>query len=392
MASRGHLGGLSWTTPQALRVLDAAGCDVILVETVGVGQSEVEIAGLADTTLVLMAPGMGDGIQAAKAGILEIGDVYVINKADRDGADQVRRELRVDAGAGRAARGRLAPADREDGRRRRARASTRWSRRSTGTTPGWRPRGAGGAGVRGGRATRSRRSPSTALRARWGDVHGRSELDDLAAAVVAGEQRPLRRGRRAARRVRRLRAASRGPPASRVAGADRPYSGSRSVTRGPRQSSCPGVAAPARRRRAYRAPWRGSRRSSSRPTWRASAGSATTPTSAMSLVWPLYGVAVLWLATGDRRTWPWDVLGLVVATATSLAASRRHAAPSGGRRRPRRRRGGAWVRVMRRLAPGLWGSGGDAAAEPAARPRRLPRRQRHERACCSPCCAAPASG
>ena len=94
MASRGHLGGLSWTTPQALRVLDAAGCDVVIVETVGVGQSEVEIAGLADTTVVLMAPGLGDGIQAAKAGILEIGDVYVVNKADRDGAEQVRRELR----------------------------------------------------------------------------------------------------------------------------------------------------------------------------------------------------------------------------------------------------------------------------------------------------------
>ncbi len=94
MASRGHLGGLSWTTPQALRVLDAAGCDVVIVETVGVGQSEVEIAGLADTTLVLMAPGLGDGVQAAKAGILEIGDVYVVNKADRDGAEQVRRELR----------------------------------------------------------------------------------------------------------------------------------------------------------------------------------------------------------------------------------------------------------------------------------------------------------
>lgn len=94
MASRGHLGGLSWATPQALRVLDAAGCDVVLVETVGVGQSEVEVAGLADTTLVLLAPGMGDGVQAAKAGILEVGDVYVINKSDRDGADQVRRDLR----------------------------------------------------------------------------------------------------------------------------------------------------------------------------------------------------------------------------------------------------------------------------------------------------------
>ena len=102
MASRGHLGGLAWSTPQAIRVLDAAGCDVVLIETVGVGQSEVEIAGLADTTLVLIAPGMGDGIQAAKAGILEIGDIYVINKADRDGADTLRRELRVDAGPGRA--------------------------------------------------------------------------------------------------------------------------------------------------------------------------------------------------------------------------------------------------------------------------------------------------
>lgn len=94
MAARGHLGGLSWATPQAVRVLDAAGYDVIIVETVGVGQSEVEIAGRADSTVVLLAPGMGDGIQAAKAGILEIGDLYVVNKADRDGAPQVRRELR----------------------------------------------------------------------------------------------------------------------------------------------------------------------------------------------------------------------------------------------------------------------------------------------------------
>jgi LAO/AO transport system kinase len=94
MASRGHLGGLSATAPQALRVMDAAGCDVVLVETVGVGQSEVEISGLADTTVVLLAPGMGDGIQAAKAGILEIGDVFVVNKADRDGAQSTRRELR----------------------------------------------------------------------------------------------------------------------------------------------------------------------------------------------------------------------------------------------------------------------------------------------------------
>ncbi len=93
MASRGRLGGLSWATPQALRVLEAAGCDVVLIETVGVGQAEVEIAALADTTVVLVAPGMGDAIQAAKAGILEVGDVLVVNKADRDGADRAVREL-----------------------------------------------------------------------------------------------------------------------------------------------------------------------------------------------------------------------------------------------------------------------------------------------------------
>ena len=94
MASRGHLGGLAWSTPQALRVLEGAGCEVILLETVGVGQSEVEVVGVADTVVVLLAPGMGDGIQAAKAGILEIGDIFVVNKADRDGADATARELR----------------------------------------------------------------------------------------------------------------------------------------------------------------------------------------------------------------------------------------------------------------------------------------------------------
>jgi LAO/AO transport system kinase len=94
MASRGHLGGLAWAAPQAIRVLAAAGCEVILVETVGVGQAEVEVASLADSTVVLVSPGMGDSIQAAKAGILEIADVFVVNKADRDGVQQVVRDLR----------------------------------------------------------------------------------------------------------------------------------------------------------------------------------------------------------------------------------------------------------------------------------------------------------
>jgi LAO/AO transport system kinase len=93
MAARGHLGGLAATTPQVLRVLDAAGFDDVLIETVGVGQSEIDIAAMADTTLVLVAPGMGDGIQAAKAGILEVGDVFVVNKADREGSERTVREL-----------------------------------------------------------------------------------------------------------------------------------------------------------------------------------------------------------------------------------------------------------------------------------------------------------
>jgi LAO/AO transport system kinase len=186
MAGRGHLGGLAWATPQALRVLDAAGCDIVLIETVGVGQSEVEVAGLADTTMVLLAPGMGDGIQAAKAGILEIGDVYVVNKADRDGADQVSRDLRS----------MLSLAER--------------------TETSWRPpivktiaqTGAGIAEVVGavakhrawlestgelGRRRRARARDEiesialTALRERFGSIHGDDRLDALADRVVAGD-------------------------------------------------------------------------------------------------------------------------------------------------------------------------------------------------------------
>jgi LAO/AO transport system kinase len=189
MASRGHLGGLAWSTPQAIRVLDAAGCDVVLIETVGVGQSEVEIAGLADTTLVLLAPGMGDGIQAAKAGILEIGDIYVVNKADRDGADTLRRELRSMLALAEAAEGSWRPpivktvASRDEGLDEVVAEIERhhaWLESS---------------GELAARRTRRARDEIeaiavTALRDRWGDLHGRSELDDLAAAVAAGEADP----------------------------------------------------------------------------------------------------------------------------------------------------------------------------------------------------------
>ena len=191
MASRGHLGGLSWATPQALRVLDAAGCDVVLIETVGVGQSEVEVAGLADTTLVLVAPGMGDGIQAAKAGILEIADVFVVNKADRDGADRTVRELKH--GLSLARRERLGPS--------------------------WRPPVVRAVAARGegvdelveaiddhrrwlvdrGELEQRRQARAAAeveaiavaqLRSRIGDLRGGTALDQLAKRVAAGELDP----------------------------------------------------------------------------------------------------------------------------------------------------------------------------------------------------------
>ena len=189
MASRGHLGGLSWTTPQALRVLDAAGFDVVIVETVGVGQSEVEVAGLADTTVVLLAPGLGDGIQAAKAGILEIGDVYVVNKADRDGAEQVRRELRTAVSLG----------DRPEG----------WWRPPIVLTVAQSGRGVAElaaeldrhrawleeSGELARRRTRRAREEIeaiavAALRDRWEGVGAHDDLDALAEAVVAGTKDP----------------------------------------------------------------------------------------------------------------------------------------------------------------------------------------------------------
>ncbi|HWD80010.1 MAG TPA: methylmalonyl Co-A mutase-associated GTPase MeaB [Kribbella sp.] len=189
MASRGHLGGLSWSTPQALRVLDAAGFDVVLVETVGVGQSEVEIAGMADTTLVLLAPGMGDGIQAAKAGILEVGDIYVVNKADRDGVQSVTRDLRAMLALAERSEGAWAPpilktvASRNEGV---AEVVQAIDDRLT-----WMS----GNGV----LTERRRSrardeieaiATTALRARFAHLHGDARLDVLAAKVAEGGTDP----------------------------------------------------------------------------------------------------------------------------------------------------------------------------------------------------------
>ncbi len=93
LATRGHLGGLSRSTIDIVNVMDAMGKDIILIETVGVGQDEVEIVKVAHTNLVIVVPGLGDDIQAIKAGILEIADIFVVNKADRDGADKARREI-----------------------------------------------------------------------------------------------------------------------------------------------------------------------------------------------------------------------------------------------------------------------------------------------------------
>ncbi|MBB4982945.1 MULTISPECIES: methylmalonyl Co-A mutase-associated GTPase MeaB [Streptomyces] len=190
MATRGHLGGLAWSAPQAIRVLDAAGCEVILVETVGVGQSEVEIASQADTSVVLLAPGMGDGIQAAKAGILEIGDVYVVNKADRDGADATARELNHMLGLGE------------------ARAAGDWrppivktvAARGEGVDEvvealekhrAWMEEHGVLAERRRARAAREVETIAvTALRERIGDLHGDRRLDALAERIVAGDLDP----------------------------------------------------------------------------------------------------------------------------------------------------------------------------------------------------------
>jgi LAO/AO transport system ATPase len=200
MASRGHLGGLAWATPQALRVLDAAGCDVVLVETVGVGQSELEVASLADTTLVLLAPGMGDGIQAAKAGILEVADVFVVNKADRDGADQTVRDLRAmqSLGGRHTAAGAWRPpilktvASRDtgphDGDSGIADVVARIEEHAA-----WLASSGEGRRRRVERAAREVEAIAlVGLRERMGDVHGSAALGALAEQVVAGETDPYR--------------------------------------------------------------------------------------------------------------------------------------------------------------------------------------------------------
>ncbi len=99
LATRGHLGGLSAAVPAAIQLLGALGYDIVLLETVGVGQSEIEIAAIADPTLVILNPGAGDAVQAAKAGLLEVADILVVNKADREGAQQTVRDLRAESSA-----------------------------------------------------------------------------------------------------------------------------------------------------------------------------------------------------------------------------------------------------------------------------------------------------
>jgi LAO/AO transport system kinase len=193
MASRGQLGGLSWATPQALRILDAAGFGLVLIETVGVGQAELEIASLADTTLVIVAPGMGDSIQAAKAGILEIADIFVVNKSDRPGAQEAVRDLRT----------MLAMGDWPPGRWKPPIVSTAAAAVSAGR-PGldelterigqhqaWLDESGQLAARRQARAREEIAAIAVdVLRERMGALPGDQRMDDLAARVAAGETDP----------------------------------------------------------------------------------------------------------------------------------------------------------------------------------------------------------
>ena len=189
MASRGQLGGLSLATPQALRILDAAGFDLVMIETVGVGQAELEVASLADSTLVVVAPGMGDSVQAAKAGILEIADIFVVNKSDRPAAQEAVRDLRTILAMGSWRDGQWKPpivstvavsgagiADLT------AKVGAHWS---------WLDSSAELAVRRLGRARQEVAAIAVAaLRERMGGLPGDARLDDLAGRVAAGQIDP----------------------------------------------------------------------------------------------------------------------------------------------------------------------------------------------------------
>ena len=133
MATRGHLGGLARATGEVALVLDAAGKDIVLIETVGVGQDEVDIVRTADVSIVTIVPGAGDEVQALKAGIMEIADIFVVNKADREGADRTVASIEAMLSLQTFADGRLAAADREDRGDDRARGCRSCSRRSSGS-------------------------------------------------------------------------------------------------------------------------------------------------------------------------------------------------------------------------------------------------------------------
>jgi len=187
MATRGHLGGLAWAVPHALRVLDAAAYDVIILETVGVGQAEVDVALAADTTLVVLAPGMGDSVQANKAGILEIADVFVVNKADKPDAAQTKRDIEQMLHLG---------------------VATDWTppvlqteaERGIGVSEAWkaiedhRAHQESGGGLRARRLRRLAREireiALAGLRARVGEPGSNGQLDDLAAEVLEGRLDP----------------------------------------------------------------------------------------------------------------------------------------------------------------------------------------------------------
>jgi len=191
MGARGHLGGLAGASRQAARVLDAFGRDYVILETVGVGQSELEVSSVCDTTIVVINPRQGDEIQAIKAGILEIADVFVVNKADRDGADQTVRDLRymLSLGGRHSAAGAWRPeivrtvATRGEGVDEVIAAVDKHAQWSAGSGELDRRRQARA-------AAEIEAIAVAATRAEFRDVHGSASLDALAADVVEGKTDP----------------------------------------------------------------------------------------------------------------------------------------------------------------------------------------------------------